>query len=116
MRPVGLKAQHRAGLRREAGGVAAGGLLPPGVGVTEDLNARDEAGEGDALPVVVGGGGHRAHAEHQSGGDRTRDGSEALAHTKEHSRFTAVGLAVAPEDEKSVDAAARSRFCELESS
>ncbi len=48
-----LEHQNRAGLGRVALGVAAGGLLPPGAGVTENLDARKHARKSGALPVLL---------------------------------------------------------------
>ena len=69
-----LEAENGAGLRLKAGLVLAGGLLPPGPGVAEDLHARDHPGEGHALPVGVRkGAARRGQDDHSSGRDGTED-------------------------------------------
>ena len=50
----GTEAEHGAGLGHETGLVLAGGLAPPGPGIAEDLDAGHQAGEGNALAIVVG--------------------------------------------------------------
>ncbi|PAV72706.1 hypothetical protein WR25_01933 [Diploscapter pachys] len=63
----GLEGEDRTDLRRVAAFVPAGGLAPPGVGVAVDVDARDFASIGRALPELRHGRGghHQAARYHQ---------------------------------------------------
>ena len=82
MRAVGLKQSTAPALGWEALVILPDGLLPPGVGVAENLDAGDQACEGDALPIGVrkraAYGGHEAH--NRRDGKGTQKGPRPFKH------------------------------------
>ena len=90
----GAEDQDRTGLGGLARAELLGGLTPPGPGVAEDVDAREHAGEGHALPVGLVSlcmGGNCAQCK-KTEGRRNRGGFEPFCHAEAVSQLPMVFL------------------------